>query len=136
MNEIKHIGIVTNITEENVFVAVNDISSCQGCQLQNSCGTGHSGPKEFIIPIVDFYFQIGEEVALFIKPNLGLKAVFLAFIIPFLILLIVLISTLNYLPEWLSGIFVVGFIALYFIVLKWVNPFIKKHFQIEIKKFN
>ena len=88
---IKHRGIVENIKGSHVQVRITQTSACSACSVKGHCNASES--KEKLIDVFDVKassYRKGEEVMLYGTTSMGMQAVFLAFGIPFLVLLITL----------------------------------------------
>ena len=134
MYEVHHIGTIKKLENTNATIVLNDALGCTSCALKSNCGQMDSSPKEFEVIVAQNQYKTGDNVQLTMKQNLGLQAVLLAYIVPFVLMISVLIISGKYMAEWLSGLLVIAFILLYFVLLKAMNPLIKKHFSIQISK--
>lgn len=88
---IKHRGIVENIKGSHVQVRIVQTSACSACSVKGHCNASES--KEKLIDVFDTKassYRVGEEVMLYGTTSMGMQAVFLAFGVPFLVLLIAL----------------------------------------------
>lgn len=88
---IKHRGIVENIKGSHVQVRITQTSACAACSVKGHCNASES--KDKLIDVYDAKassYQKGEEVMLYGTTSMGMQAVFLAFAVPFLVLLITL----------------------------------------------
>ena len=79
-------------------------------------------------------FRINESVNVVIKKDLGLKAVFWAYVFPFLLLISVLLVSSVFLPEWQAGLLALLVLIPYYIVLHYLNAYFKKKFKISVIK--
>lgn len=88
---IKHRGIVENIKGSHVQVRIVQTSACSACSVKGHCNASES--KEKLIDVFDVKassYRVGEEVMLYGTTSMGMQAVWLAFGVPFLVLLITL----------------------------------------------
>lgn len=88
---IKHRGIVENINGSHIQVRIVQTSACSACSVKGHCHASES--KEKLIDVFDTKassYRKGEEVMLYGATSMGMKAVFWAFGVPFLVLLITL----------------------------------------------
>jgi sigma-E factor negative regulatory protein RseC len=84
---IKHKGIVEKIDGSHVTVRIVQTSACSSCSAKGLCNASESKEK-----LIDVYqsqvpCRVGEEVVVCGTTSMGMRAVFLAFGIPLLILL-------------------------------------------------
>ncbi|WP_405370958.1 SoxR reducing system RseC family protein [Phocaeicola sp.] len=95
-NKIKHLGIVENIQGSYVRVRIQQTSACSSCSVKGHCNASETKEK-----LIDVYnrnnldCQVGDQVWIVGATSMGMKAVWLAFGFPFLILLSVLFITMR-----------------------------------------
>ena len=96
-NNIKHIGIVESIDGPHVRVKILQSSACSSCSVKGHCNISET--KEKIIDIFDGekagFCTVGQQVMVCGTTSMGMKAVFLAFVLPFLVLLAALFVTMR-----------------------------------------
>ncbi|MBQ8243130.1 MAG: SoxR reducing system RseC family protein [Bacteroides sp.] len=92
---IKHRGIVVKIDGSHVVVRIVQTSACSACSAKGLCNASESKEKQIDVYEVNPAYRIGEEVVLCGSTSMGMKAVFLAFGIPVLLLLAVLFVTMR-----------------------------------------
>lgn len=88
---IKHRGIVENINGSHIQVRIVQTSACSACSVKGHCNASES--KEKLIDVFDAKassYRNGQEVMLYGTTSMGMQAVFWAFGVPFLVLLITL----------------------------------------------
>ena len=93
-NTIKHLGIVENIQG---FSSVGEdcptTSACAACSAKGHCSSADS--KDKIIDIIDTAassYQVGEKVMVVGETSMGMMAVVLAFVLPFVLLSFFIVS--------------------------------------------
>ena len=135
---IKHRGIVENIKGSHIQVRIVQTSACSACSMKGHCNASES--KDKLIDIYDNHsslYQKGEEVMIYGTTSMGMKAVLLAFGLPFLVLFIALytifILTGNELYAALGGLS--ALIPYYFIIYLIRNSLSRK-FLFTIKPLN
>ena len=87
-NTIKHLGIVESIQGSHLSVRIVQTSACAACSAKGHCSSADS--KDKIIDIMDTAaasYQVGERVMVVGETSMGMMAVVLAFIIPFVLLI-------------------------------------------------
>ena len=84
---IKHQGIVEKIDGSHVTVRIVQTSACSSCSAKGLCNASESKEKQIDVYEIGASYQIGEKVVLCGSTSMGMKAVFLSFGIPLLILL-------------------------------------------------
>src|SRR5210317_40841 len=92
---ITHPGIVNNITEDSVFVKILAKSACSTCHAKSMCNIAEV--EEKVIEIKndpEKEYTQGQEVTVAMQKSLGGIAVFLGYVLPFLLLIAVLLLVL------------------------------------------
>ena len=95
-----------------------------------------SNDKEIEIENPTESFQLNEPVDVVLKRELGLKAVFWAYVFPFILMFSVLVITSFFLKEWISGLISLAILVPYYFMLFVLKDTFKKAFQVSILKFN
>ncbi len=134
--EVSHSGIVQEITSDGkVKVSIISKANCLSCQLNKSCSA--SDLKEKIIDI-DYYggiLKVGEIVDVSLKETAGFKALFLGYILPFLILFFTMITLTNLSSnELLVGMLSLSTLIPYYFALYLLKNIIKKEFSFFVHK--
>lgn len=131
---IEHTGIVKSIRENNLIVSIIAHPACSGCHASGICDVSGQEQKE-IEAIKSFDVKIGDKVLVVMAKSLGFKALFIGYILPFLIMLsILIIMTALSLSEAITGI--AAFISLipYYFIIYLRKETIGKSFTFTIKK--
>lgn len=104
-NDITHQGIVENIDDDHVYVRIIQTSACASCSIKGHCSSADSKEKIIEIQTPCNTYAIGDSVWVVGQLSMGMKAVLLAFFIPFLILVFSLFTLMSILDgnELLSG---------------------------------
>lgn len=126
-DKITHQGVIDDITANTVKVRIQTSSSCAHCSVNDQC-ISSSGESRIIT--VDSYIgsalHKGDLVTLTGEKGSGLKAVFYAYFLPFLLIVGTLIIATQYIQnEIVSGLASLGILIPYYFVL-WIN---KKRLQ-------
>ena len=103
-NTIKHLGIVENIQGSHLSVRIVQTSACAACSVKGHCSSADS--KDKIIDIIDTAaasYQVGENVMVVGETSMGMQAVALAFIIPFVLLIFTLFLFMALIENELYG---------------------------------
>lgn len=99
-NKIKHLGIVENINGSCVQVRIQQTSACSSCSVKGHCNASET--KEKLINVYNrnhLDCRVGDQVLITGTVSMGMKAVWLAFVFPFLILFLVLFITMKLTEE-------------------------------------
>jgi sigma-E factor negative regulatory protein RseC len=132
---ISHTGRINQITTNRIFVTIVSESACAACHAKGFCGV--SDMKEKVIEIKNpgnFEHKIGECVTIVMQRSTGLKAVFYGYILPFIILMVTLLGTLNATNnEGLAGLFALLVLAPYYFALFMMREKLKSKFEFRIE---
>ncbi|NOZ34650.1 MAG: SoxR reducing system RseC family protein [Chlorobi bacterium] len=138
IQQIEHEGIIKEIHSNNLKVSIIAKSACLSCQLKTSCSV--SDVEEKIIDVTinnpELYEQ-GELITVFYKQTLGYRALFLGYLLPFIIVFIILILTISITGnEGISGLTALAALLPYYLILHLKKDKIRKTFSFSIKKLN
>ncbi|MBT8261336.1 MAG: SoxR reducing system RseC family protein [Bacteroidia bacterium] len=133
-NTFVHSGTVSRISGNSVFVSLDPNIHCDSCRAKSACGISDSKSKEIEITDPSASFTINEHVEVVINRALGLKAVFWAYLFPFILLTCVLVIASSFLPEWQAGLLALGILVPYYALLHYTKSFFKRKFKISVLK--
>lgn len=134
---ISHIGVIEKIEESTVHVKIVQQSACSECHAQSMCCASES--KDKIIDIQDSsgVFQAGEKVMIYGQSSMGLLAVFLAFVIPIILVVsIIAWGTNRQWDESITGLAGLLFLIPYYWILYLLRDRLKKRFVFTLRKLN
>lgn len=134
INTIEHTGVVKAIDDNSIDVRIVSHPSCAGCAATNICDV--SGKNEKIIKAHKISgLEIGEEVFVLMSQEQGFRALFLGYILPFLIVLCIMIilSSIK-LNELMAGLIALGSLIPYYLTIYFSRESIGKKFSFSIKK--
>lgn len=130
-------GIIEEINQGVATVNITSFSACSSCESKSACGMSESTEKQIHVPLLKDNFKKGELVKIIMKKSLGLKATLLAYILPFLIVIIVLIILKEFgINEAISGLASLAILAVYFFILHLYKDKLQKTFQFTLNKVN
>ena len=137
-NTIKHLGIVENIQGSHLSVRIVQTSACAACSGKGHCSSADS--KDKIIDIIDTAassYRVGEKVMVIGETSMGMMAVVLAFIIPFILLIFSLFLFMALMEnELYSALLSLAILIPYYFIL-WLNKTrLKQKFSFTIKPIN
>jgi len=132
---ITHPGIVEEITGNSIFVKILAMSACSSCHAKGMCSVAEM--EEKVVEVGrDRKKDIkeGQEVIVTMKKSLGGKAVFLGYIMPFLLLIGVLLLVLNLSGnEGLAGLSAIIILIPYYWLLFIFRDKLKRTFSFRIE---
>lgn len=115
---IDHEGIIEDVRDNVAHVKINCESACAACHAKGVCGAADMAEKFLDIPVDKDSFTPGEPVRILIARKLGLKAVALGYIYPFMLLMIVLVGlTAAGVGELRAGLIALGSLGPYYLAL-------------------
>ena len=92
-NEIKHKAKILEITPDFTTVEIVVSSACAGCHAKTLCGVSEEQEKIISLPTDPYAtYNVGDEVELCTKMSMGMKAVWISYVIPLLVLMILVLS--------------------------------------------
>ena len=132
--QIDHIGTITKIENEKITVSILNVSACSGCHAKSACSM--SDMKEKDIDIIDYSnaFKIDEKVKVVYQESLGWLALILAYVLPFIVVLITLFIASAFTNELTSGLLALGILLPYYSLLYFFKDRLKKTFSFTIHK--
>ena len=133
---ISHRGKIVDITPEFTTVDIISESACSACHAKSLCTLSESKTKQIIVPTRGWItFEPGEEVNVQLKATMGLKAVWLAYVIPLFVLLAVLLGLhAAGMSELIAGLSAIGAVALYYFVIWLLRRKLQNEYTFNIEK--
>lgn len=136
--EIRHSGTVKEITPSTIVVEIEGKSACSQCHAKGACAASESKIKRIDVrrtPNVEV--EVGERVEVVLKASLGLKAVFISYVLPLIILLILLLTLPNMgVSELFTGLISLLAVGGYFVVIYLLRKRLAAQFDFVIAKTN
>jgi len=134
-NTICKEGIVRAIQGDQIEVEITISSACSECHAKSICiPSDHKRETVLAQRLYNEHFEVGDKVQLVLKGSAGGKAVVLAYLLPFLVLMVALFGTYAITKSELAGVIVsVVFVVIYYIILKTQNKKIEQNFQFFVK---
>ena len=120
---IRHNGIVTRIDGEKATVEITQSSACASCKAQSMCMSSEHQQKQ-VEAVMATPMNIGDMVEVTVRERLAWRAVLLAYILPFIVMVAV-IAVLDFTTEWSEA--VVGTLSLCAIALYYIGLGVFKH---------
>ena len=114
---IRHEGIVLSINGEKAHVQIVQTSACSACKARSMCMSSESQNKEMDAIMLE-PMKIGDKVEVEVRERLAWKAVLLAYILPFIVMLAI-IAILDFATDWSEA--VVGTLSLCGIALPYAG---------------
>ena len=134
-NEIQHIGRIVEITPDFTTVQIVVSSACQSCHAKSLCGMSEQQEKIIMVP-TDPYTprQVGDEVQVKTKMTMGLKAVWISYVIPLAVVMILILSLSTvFEKEYLRGLVAIAGVCVYYFIVWLFRGKLNNEFVFYIK---
>lgn len=132
---VEHKGRIDSINGNRIKVSFLAMSACVSCYAKGVCNA--SDMKEKMVEVIDFtnQYQVGDEVNVILKQSLGFRALFLGYLLPFiLVFFILIILTQLTTNEAISGLGSLSVLIPYYFILYLSKDKIRKRFTFKIAK--
>lgn len=135
-SEISHKGRVVSVTPEVTTVEIVSESACGACHAKGLCSLGDSKVKMVEVPTSGWSdIRPGDEVEVVLKASMGHKAVLLAYMIPLVLLVAVLLSAVSAgVGELYAGLAAIAAVAVYYFGLWLMRGRLRNEYIFNIKK--
>ncbi len=131
-NVFIHSGVVSRIRGRSVIVTLDKNVHCESCSAKGACGVSDTANKEVEIIDADRAFKLNDPVEVTLKKNLGHRAVFWAYILPFMIMMLTLVMMSFFFEEWMAGLVSLMVLVPYYALVYALKDYFKKTFKISI----
>ena len=134
-NEITHQARVIEMTPDYTTVEILVNSACSECHAKGLCGMSEVQEKVISLPTDPYAtYNVGDQVQLCTKMSMGMKAVWISYVIPLIILMILILSlSAVFDSEVVTGLASVGGVALYYLVIWLLRDRLNNEFVFYIK---
>ena len=146
---IRHDGIIIALNGDGIArVRIVQTSACSACKAKAMCASAESKEKEMDVVLIgdeamrlggeSMNYKVGDEVEVMVQQRMGWKAVILAYLLPFFVMLAVICvgnGLLNVREEVLGTIALCA-MAVYYLVLGLFKDKLQKEFSFTAKKKN
>ncbi len=136
---IEHDGTVVAVDKDYISVELLSKSACAACHAKGVCGASDEAVKvvevaQDITTLSEDY-QVGEKVNVVMSPSMGLQAIWLAYVIPLIVLLAsILVFHLCKAGELVMGLGTLGIVAVYYFGVWLFRNKISRIFIFSIEK--
>lgn len=133
---VDHVGVVKSITPAYIDVEILNKSMCAACHAKSMCTMSDVSAKIIRVnnPIREHYME-GEEVKVVMRRTMGLKAVWISYVIPLAILMILLLSLPSLgVNELNAGLLSIAGVGVYYLCIWLLRDKIAREFAFTIEK--
>ena len=152
---IKHDGIIIALNEDGTaLVRIVQTSACAACKAKAMCASAESAEKEMTVVLLGENgkvktennstqsYHVGDSVEVMVQQKMGWKAVVLAYLLPFFVMLAVVAvgsgigNRISEIGEEVIGTVALCAMAVYYLVLGLFKDKLQKEFSFTAKKKN
>lgn len=133
-NEIVHTGKIIDINPDFTTVEIMVSSACSECHAKGICGVSEMEEKVIMVPTDPYELrQVGDVVQVKTKMTMGFKAVWISYVIPLVILMILVLSlSIVVENEFLRGGIAIAGVGLYYLVIWLLRGKLANQFEFYI----
>lgn len=123
------------MTPQTTTVAIEQHAACAECHAAGLCGMSDVAEKAIEVPTDPYAtYGVGDEVEVVLKASMGMKAVWLAYFIPLVVLLGVILALIGLgMGEVPAGLCGMGAVAVYYLLLWLLRDRFKNEYIFTIK---
>ena len=134
-NEIQHVGRIVEITPDFTPVQIIVSSACQSCHAKSLCGRSEDQEKIIMLPTDPYAtYNVGDEVQIATKMSMGMKAVWISYVIPLMVLMILILSLSTvFEKEYLRGLVAIAGVCVYYFIVWLFRGKLNNEFVFYIK---
>ena len=133
---MEHLGRIDAVTPNDIRVVIISQSACASCHAKGACSASDVSEKIVVVSKTNHNFLVGETVKVLLKQSLGFKALFLAYILPFIVVITALFSLSSFVSEGIAGILALLSLIPYYAILYFFKNKISKQFNFDIEKIS
>ena len=150
---IRHDGIIIALNGDIARVRIVQTSACSACKAKAMCASAESKEKEMDVVLIgdeamrlrgeSMNYKVGDEVEVMVQQRMGWKAVVLAYLLPFFVMLAVMFIGNGLLAmgdgakrEAVLGTLALCAMALYYLVLGMFKGKLQKEFSFTARRKN
>lgn len=132
-NYIDHAGFISAVRNGKAYVTIIQTSACASCSVKESCGVKDSEHNHVEIPVPPDQWHVGDEVIVRLKTTTGFLALFLGYMIPFVLVVVTLLVLLRAgFSEGRAGLISLMVLPLYYVLLSRVRRHIQKRVSFNL----
>ncbi len=126
-------GVVQSIDNQKVIVKVMSVSACASCHAKGACIASDTSEKLIEVALADAgNVKPGQLVSVNVESSAGNVALFYGYILPFLLVFVALIVSVNFTSEAWAGLISLGILLPYYATLYFLRNKMGKRFRFTI----
>ena len=133
-NIASHEGVVKAVKQGSVEVEIESTSACASCAAHARCGFAESKNKTVAVPTDEWRsYDVGETVRVNIDESRGLLAVWIAYVLPAVLMLAAIVAmSVAGAPEWAVAAVALAVLGLFVGALYLLRSKVGRHFTLTI----
>jgi sigma-E factor negative regulatory protein RseC len=133
---VEHTGYIEKVLSGHIQVRIINESACASCHAKGACNASDMKEKIIDVDAVGYFdLKPGQKVIIQGQKHLGLKASFLAYILPFIMVFTTLFCCYSITHnEVTSGLASLAILIPYFLVIKVFSKKLQKTFSFRLKE--
>ena len=134
--EVSHTGRITSIDPQFTTVDIVSESACASCHAAALCSMSESKTKTVTVATSPYdFFEVGEDVDVVLRTSMGHKAVWIAYAVPLVIMMAVLMGLLAAgASELVSGLCGIGAVAVYYLFIWLLRDRLRDQYVFTLRK--
>ena len=135
-SDINHKGRIVRMTPQVTTVAIEQHGACGSCHASGICGMAGVEEKAVELPTDPYAsYGVGDQVELVLKASMGIKAVWLAYFLPLVVLLAVILGLIALgVGEVVAGLSGIGAVGVYYFLLWLFRNSLRNEYVFKIKQ--
>lgn len=128
-------GVIEHIDKGLASIRLASFTACAGCHSKSLCGVSEDEARKVSVVLPDSSYSIGEPVVVGMKRQLGMRATFYAYIMPFILVIsfLVLFTSLH-IKELFSGLLALLSLVPYYTCLFLFRHRLSRTFTFTLRK--
>ena len=133
--KISHDGVVDSTEGNDVVVRITSYAACNDCHARGACNVTEENEKFMRIKADPSGFDQGDKVRVVLAQSLGFRALFLGYILPFLLVFTaLLVASATGVSELFAGLISLLVLPPYYIGLKLFRGKLDRQFSFFLQK--
>jgi len=125
------------VSDHKLVVSIINQSACSSCHAKGACTVSDFQDKEIEISEFTGTYQPGQEITVIFKESKGFTALLWGYVVPFFVVLMALIVSLEITDnELTAGLISLGILIPYYTTLYFLRHHLKKIFKFEVEEIN
>lgn len=133
-SSVEHQGVVHEVLTGLVRVRILSETACSSCHAKGVCNVSDSESKYIDVSVDEKGFNVGDSVLVSMCTTDGYRALFFAYILPFILVFVGLIVFLLFFNELLSGLLSLGLLIPYYSLLFILKQRLSNSFTFSLKR--